>query len=105
MEGKDTKIPIWEKYGLSCNPKSCMIFIPDTGTELEYRNFFNPLNVDPRMINSIRAHWLVIWYLENYSEAVVKYKSDQSGELRYYDVMSLAEKESGIHVYYNDFIE
>ena len=102
--GRSSKIPIWEKYGLSCDPRHFMEFLPD-GNDLEARKIFLPFNVDPNIINSVRAHWLVVWYLENNPSVLVEYKPDQTGQLRYLDVLSLAEKESEIHVHYNDFIE
>ena len=104
LEDRSTKIPIWEKYGLSCDPRTFMIFIPDCGEEIERRHYFSPLNVDPNIINSIRAHWLAVWYLENNPSILAKYKPDQTGQLRYFDVLSLAEKESGIYIHPSDSI-
>ena len=92
-ERKSVKISVWEKYGLSCNPAHFMMYLPDT----QYRNIFIPKNVDPRLIHSIKAHWLVVWYLENHPE--IDYKNDQSGKIKYFDVLDLAEKESGIFVH------
>lgn len=64
---------LWEKYGLS-HPA------PGVLTREESQE-------------SITGHWRVVKYLESHPEIATKYKPDQSGEIKYFDVLALAEME------------
>ena len=42
------------------------------------------------------GHDLVADYLDRYPDVRTKYSADQRGEIKYYDVIKLAEKEAGL---------
>ncbi len=66
--------PSWYKYGLGI-------------WDFESRN-------PDEIINGIKRHDMVQQYLDTHPDAQTKYKSDQSGELNYYEVLKLAEIEA-----------
>lgn len=65
---------LWAKYGLSILHHGRMLTKP----ELE---------------GAIRGHDLVAAYMETHPEVAEKYEVDQTGEVKYFDVLDLAEKE------------
>lgn len=67
--------PEWTKWGLSiCDA------IQLGSTDSEFRN-------------AVRAHWLVSTYLDTHPEVAGRYRTDQSGELKYFDILDLAEQD------------
>ena len=62
-------IPIWSKYGLA---------IADS------------VMAEGKFDEVSRSHNLVVDYLESHPDVVKQYKSDQSGTIKYYDVLKLA---------------
>ena len=49
----------------------------------------------PESNKAFKAHNLVANYLDTHPEVRAKYKNDQSGEVKYFDVLSLAEANNG----------
>lgn len=62
---------VWEKYGLTILNHS-LIFEPE------------------ELVRTIKSHWLVFWYAEKHNLGNI--------ETRYFNVLTLAENESGIKV-------
>lgn len=71
MNCSSEPIDLWEKYGLSIAEGVHLFCRPD----------------------ATDAHNLVARYLEEHPEAQAKYKRDQSGDLKYFDVLDLAKAE------------
>lgn len=65
---------VWLKYGLSI---SNSVYVTLTKPELE---------------RAIHSHDLVSTYLEAHPEVAAKYEVGQTGEIKYFDVLTLAEK-------------
>lgn len=49
---------------------------------------------DGNHAEAVRTHNLVAAYLERHPEAAAEYRADQSGTLRYFDILALAEAEA-----------
>ena len=67
--------PEWEEFGLEIHPGAWLSGGPGA------------------FERGLKAHRLVAQYLRRHPDAWSKYKADQSGELHYYDILDLAEKE------------
>ena len=67
--------PEWERWGLSiCDA------VRLGGTDDKFRQ-------------AVRDHWKVSKYLDTHPSEAALYRIDQSGELKYFDILDLAEKE------------
>ena len=45
-----------------------------------------------------RCHWWVVHYLETHPKIVAEYEPNQTGKMKYCDVLDLAEEEHGLFV-------
>ena len=87
----------WQKYGLR-------VFLPYWFLHLngKPRAFFRRERFEyQKVINAIRAHLLVMDYLDIHPRIRKKYKKDQTGEVKYFHVLTMAENEYGIKVEQN----
>lgn len=62
---------LWVKYGLSLHPLAGLTI---AGLQ-----------------EAVTGHWRVVDYLESHPDIAAKYKADQTGEVKYFDVLALAE--------------
>jgi hypothetical protein len=69
---------LWEKWGLSISGCSIAAGDPKRAKETD---------------ETIKSHNLVVRYLETHPEIAIQYQPDQSGKMKYHDVLRLAERE------------
>ena len=92
------KMPkIWQEYDLSIILTDFVDNVPSFITKIDQVPLMSKY-INPIVKKSIKAHWLVVHYLDTHPEIIKLYNKNQTGEIKYFDVLDLAEKESKINI-------